>query len=106
MKTKVICLCGSTRFYKEWQETIWKETMKGNITLQVSFHPDSNIHSQRIGITPEQKLILNELHQKKIDLSDEILVINVNGYIGESTRNEIDYALEHGKIVNYLESIL
>lgn len=50
------------------------------------------------------KNILDELHFRKIDLSEEIFVINKNGYIGESTRNEIEYAESLGKPVQYLES--
>lgn len=51
------------------------------------------------------KTMLDELHKRKIDLSDEILVLNVGGYIGESTRSEINYAEAHGKPVKYLEPI-
>jgi len=54
------------------------------------------------GCTPEQKIALDELHKRKIDLADEVLVLNVNGYIGSSTRSEIEYAKQHNKPVRYL----
>lgn len=56
-----------------------------------------------VRITPEQKIALDELHKRKIDLSDEILVLNVGGYIGQSTANEIAYAANTGKRIRYLE---
>jgi len=45
------------------------------------------------------------MHKRKIDMSDEIFVINKDGYIGSSTKSEIEYAIAHGKKVNYMESI-
>ena len=79
--------------------------MAGRIVLSVGFYPHANkeAHGQNIVITAAQKLALDELHKRKIDLSDEILVINVGGYIGESTRSEIEYAMAHGKAVRYQE---
>jgi hypothetical protein len=106
-KPKIVCLCGSTRFYKEFQQINYLETMKGHIVLSVGFyaHASEEAHEQSVGITEEQKVMLDELHKRKIDLCDEILVINVGGYIGSSTRSEILYALEHHKPIRYLELI-
>jgi hypothetical protein len=59
-------------------------------------------HNQTIGYTDELKLALDELHKRKIDLADEILVIDIDNYIGNSTRSEIDYAMAHNKPVRYL----
>ena len=56
-----------------------------------------------LGITPEQKMALDELHKRKIDLADRVLVLNVGGYIGDSTRSEIRHAQEIGKPIDYLE---
>jgi hypothetical protein len=105
-KPTVVCLCGSTRFYKEFMEQNYLETMAGKIVLSVGFfsHSSTDAHGETLGITPEQKIALDELHKRKIDLADEVLVININGYIGKSTRSEIDYAIEHGKTIRYLES--
>jgi len=79
--------------------------MAGKIVLSVGFYPHSSIvaHGESVSITLEQKVFLDELHKRKIDLSDEILVLNVGGYIGHSTRKEIMYAKEKGKEVCYLE---
>jgi hypothetical protein len=55
------------------------------------------------GKLTKTKKMLDDIHKRKIDMADEIFVINVGGYIGDSTRSEIDYALKHGKIVRYLE---
>lgn len=105
-KPKVVCLCGSTRFYKEFQEANFQETMKGKIVLTVGFYPHSQTeaHGQDVDITPEDKEMLDELHLRKIDLADEILVLNVGGYIGKSTWKEISYAFATGKGVRWLES--
>jgi hypothetical protein len=108
-KPTVVCLCGSTRFYDAFQRANYEETMKGNIVLSVGFCAHAKdemerVHSQDVGITPQQKAELDELHKRKIDLADEILVLNVGGYIGESTASEIHYARLLGKGIRYLES--
>ena len=102
----VVCLCGSTRFYREFQEANYNETMAGRIVLSVGFfaHSAAEAHGETVGITPEDKLALDELHKRKIDLADEVLILNVGGYIGESTRSEIEYANQRGKLVRYLEA--
>ena len=104
-RPKIVCLCGSTRFYETWQEVNFNETVGGKIVLSVGFFPHAvdKAHATHVGITPEQKIELDELHKRKIDISDEVLILNVDGYIGESTRSEIAYAIEHGKPVRYLE---
>ncbi|KQZ91209.1 hypothetical protein ASD62_15795 [Phycicoccus sp. Root563] len=51
--------------------------------------------------TPEQKAVLDALHRRKIDLADRVLVVNPGGYVGESTRGEIDYARAAGKPVSF-----
>lgn len=104
-KPKIVCLCGSTRFYKEFQQQNYLQTIAGNIVLSVGFYPHSQeqAHGQNIGITPEQKEALDELHKRKIDLADEIFVINVGGYIGYSTSSEIEYAKVTGKFIRFLE---
>lgn len=105
IKPIVVTLCGSTRFYEAWQQAIYDETMAGRIVLSVGFYPHAPVkaHAAHFGCTPEQKESLDELHFRKIDLSDEILVLNVGDYIGWSTRREIEYAVAHGKRVRYLE---
>lgn len=104
-RPKVVCLCGSTRFFKTFMEANYRETMAGNIVLSVGFysHASDEAHGEDVGITSEQKTALDELHKRKIDLADQVLILNVGGYIGESTKSELDYAIALGKQVRYLE---
>jgi hypothetical protein len=104
---RIVCLCGSTRFYEEFQRANFRETMAGNIVLTVGFYPHAKFskkaHGEDVGITSEEKVNLDDLHKRKIDLADEILVLNVGGYIGDSTRSEIEYARRTGKAIRWLE---
>ena len=97
---KIVCLCGSTRFKEEFQQANLEETLKGNIVLSIGCNTKSDVG---LGITEEKKKELDELHKRKIDLADKVLVLNVGGYIGSSTKSEIEYATKHGKPVMYLE---
>jgi hypothetical protein len=106
--TKIICLCGSTRFRSAFELANMHETLKGNIVISVGLfghgdHPDGSRFLTADGnMDHETKKMLDELHFCKIDLADEILVINIGNYIGESTKREIDYAKRHSKRVSYL----
>jgi hypothetical protein len=104
-RPRIVCLCGSTKFYEHFQRVNYEETMAGRIVLSVGFYPHSSVkaHGEKLGCTEQQKKKLDKLHKRKIDLADEILVINVKGYIGESTRSEIEYAKKHSKKVRYLD---
>lgn len=97
---KIVCLCGSTKFKEQFIAANFTETMKGNIVLSVGWfaHTDGDTYTP----TRLEKAELDVLHFRKIDLCDEILVINVGGYIGESTEREIAYAQSLGKEVRYL----
>ena len=96
---KIICLCGSTKFKEAFEKANREETLKGNIVLSVGAFP----HCEGDWITKEQKELVDKLHFKKIELADEILILNVGGYIGESTNNEIEYAKSKRKIIRFLE---
>lgn len=96
---KIITLCGSTKFKEYFDKINMELTLLDKIILQ----PGCYVHRDNIIITEEQKIKLDKLHKEKIDLSDCIYVINVNNYIGSSTRSEIEYALENRKPVFYLE---
>jgi hypothetical protein len=98
----IVCLCGSTRFKAAFDEANYQETMAGRIVLSVGF-ASGNRHGEDIGATPEQKVALDELHKRKIDLADEVLILNVGGYVGSSTQSELDYARAHAKKVRFLE---
>jgi hypothetical protein len=99
MKPTVVCLCGSTRFMDAFQDANLSETLAGRIVLTVGCDTKSDA---MLGLGDEKKAQLDELHKRKIDLADEILVLNVGGYVGSSTRSEIDYATAHGKRVRWL----
>ena len=77
--------------------------MAGKIVLSVGFYPHSQIvaHGEQTGVTTEQKGALDELHKRKIDLCNEVLVLDVDGYIGDSTKSEINYANQIGKPIRY-----
>lgn len=98
---RIVCLCGSTKFKEQFINANFGETMRGNIVLTVGFfaHTDAHQHT----LTVNEKIGLDNLHKRKIDLADEILVINIGGYIGESTQSEILYAVGLGKPIRYLE---
>lgn len=98
---KIITLCGSTKFKEEFEKQNAKLTMLGNIVISVGVFG----HIDKIHFDKNQKKMLVDIHKKKIDLSDEIFIINVKGYIGESTRSEILYAESKGIIVKYLIKI-
>lgn len=101
-RPEIVCLCGSTRFKAEFEQASRQLGLAGKIVLSVSMFGHSG------DLTPEQctdghptKTALDELHKRKIDLADQVLVINPGGYIGTSTRSEIAYAEAHGKPVSY-----
>jgi hypothetical protein len=104
---KVITLCGSTRFKDEFLRVQKELTLKGNIVISVGLFGHSGDNevweSMDEGTLTKTKEMLDDMHKRKIDMADEIFVINVDGYIGESTKSEIEYAIKTGKKVNYLE---
>lgn len=106
MKPKIICICGSSRFIEEMVIWRWQAEKQNIITLGMhllpSWYCDIPIPdhlAEHEGVSKQ----MDELHLRKIDISDEIFVFNKDGYIGESTRNEINYAESLGKPVKYLE---
>ena len=99
-KYKVITLCGSTKFKEQFLEAQKRLTLAGNIVISVGLFGhsgDDEVWTEGI------KAMLDDMHKRKIDMADEIFVINVGGYTGESTRSEIEYAISNGKVVKYLE---
>lgn len=101
---KIICLCGSTRFIETFAIQTWELERKGYIVLGCTLLPRWYCKvPDHFGEATGTKTQCDELHLRKIDLADEVLVLNVGGYIGESTTNEIAYATAHGKPVSYLE---
>jgi len=99
MRSPVVTICGSTKFREAYEQAIkWLEE-EGCITLSVG----SYMHADSVPIASEQKEAFDRLHKEKIDMSDWIYVVNVGGYIGESTRSEIEHAKRRGIPVKYLE---
>ncbi len=99
----IICLCGSTRFTELMLVKQWELTKQGYIVLSWCALPDSYFKGPHIADVEGVKEIVDEVHKRKIDLSDEVLILNVGGYIGESTRSELEYAHEQGKVLRFLE---
>ena len=104
---KVVTLCGSTRFKEEFMKAQKDLTLQGYIVISVGLFGhsgDSEVwENMDEGTLTKTKEMLDDMHKAKIDMADEIFVINVGGYIGESTRSEIEYALLRKKRVKYLE---
>ena len=94
---KIITLCGSVRFKEDFLREQKRLTLEGNIVLSVTFFDDDIIFSEK------QKAMIGDMHKRKIDLSDEIFVINKDGYIGSSTKSEIDYAMKTNKPIKNME---
>ena len=101
-KYKVITLCGSTRFKEQFLEAQKRLTLAGNIVISVGLFGHSGDNEVWSEGTKE---MLDDMHKRKIDMADSIYVINVGGYIGESTRSEIEYTKKNGKAIEYLEPV-
>ena len=98
-KYNIITLCGSIKFKNEFMKIQEKLTLEGNIVFTPNFF--NNIKKEEISL--DTKKMLDEMHKQKIEMSDEIYVINYRGYIGESTKSEIEYAKAQNKEILYLE---
>jgi hypothetical protein len=100
-KYKIITLCGSTKFRDAFIEEQKRLTLEGNIVISVGLFGHSG--DEEVW-SDDTKAMLDDMHKRKIDLADEIFVVNRGGYIGQSTQSEIEYAIETKKTVRYLES--
>lgn len=104
--TKVICLCGSTRFTEQMLMKQWELTTNGYVVLGWCSLPTSytqGVAEDHIAEKEGIRDVVNEMHLRKIDISDEVLVINVEGYMGDDTKREIRYAASKGIPISYLE---
>jgi hypothetical protein len=102
----ITVLCGSTRFKDAWYEQGKRLTYEGKIVLSVGdLDTSSAARNINVLIDEDLKTALDDLHKRKIDLADQVYVLNVGGYVGESTRSEIEYAERLGKPVAYLEPV-
>lgn len=98
----IVTLCGSTRFTEQFDEISMKFTLNGWIVLSIGSHRKSD---SDFDISESQFLMLEKMHQKKIDMSDLVFIINYNGYMGAGTKKEIWYAQQKGKKIDYLEPL-
>jgi hypothetical protein len=111
-RPEIVVLCGSTRFKDAFIEQNMLLTLQGKIVLSVGMFgsapddPHDKDPAGLIKVTEEQKVLLDDLHKRKIDVADSVLVLNVGGYVGNSTASEIAYARAAGKPVTFLESRL
>ena len=107
-KPKIICICGSSKFIEHIAILGWELEKEGAIVLSLHLLPRyyPNVQTQHQAETEGVKEQMDELHLRKIDICDQVLVVNVGGYIGESTKNEIHYAANIGKPIRYLESVV
>ncbi len=97
---KIITICGSLKFEADIRYWAEKLTLQGNCILSIIYPNSADLSIY----TSEQRKSFAEAHKKRIDLSDAIFVINKDGYIGSSTKNEIEYAQTKGKEIIFLES--
>jgi len=93
----IVCLCGSTKFKDAYEEAMKQETLAGRIVLA----PGIYFHADEVEVSLRVKDFLDHLHLRKIDLADEVLVVDCEGYIGHSTRKGIAYAIVKEKPVRY-----
>ncbi len=104
MMPRIVCLCGSTRFWQEFQQKGLKFTLDGEIVLSIGITaPDAFTFahaSDKEGKALKKKL--DQLHFHKIDLADRVFILNVDGYIGPSTRRELAYSIATNKRVDFL----
>jgi len=108
-KPKIICFCGSSRFTADMAVLMWECEKMGNICIGLHLMPSGYGEAKgygkeyhHLGELEGVEKQMDELHLRKIDLADMVYIININGYIGESTRNEINYAEKLGKPIEYL----
>ena len=101
-KYKVITLCGSTKFKDDFLREQKRLTLEGNIVISVGLFGHSGDNEVW---TEGTKEMLDDMHKRKIDMADEIFVINKDGYVGTSTKSEIEYAKATNKPINYMENV-
>lgn len=102
-RPEIVVLCGSTRFVDEFNRQRKVLTEAGKIVLSIEVVTTQARHEDPQHVDPGLKARLDELHKRKIDLADRVLVLNVGGYVGESTRSEVEYAAKLDKPITYLE---
>ncbi len=104
IRPKIVCLCGSTKFHEQFDISNYHETMAGNIVLSIGCvtKSDNDLWGKLAPHDQERiKVRLDELHFRKIAMADEVLILNVDGYIGESTWKELQFAIAQDKVIRF-----
>lgn len=104
-RPKIVCIIGSSRFFRELREAVFHETINGNIVLSIgcNLSTDSDLLGHyNPDIIPYIRHSLKNIHLWKIKLCDEVLCLNCYGYIGDQTREELVFAVSHGKNIRYI----
>ena len=99
---KTITVCGSLRFYQEIVEIALKMELEGNCMFVPIYNP---YNTDKDAFTDEEMKMLSKMHYEKIKLSDAILVVDIDGYIGNSTSKEIEYAKTLNKEILYYSKL-
>lgn len=99
---KIITVCGSLRFMKEIMGITERMDLQGNCMLSMIYPARSN----KEDYTDEEIIMLNKMHRERIKLSDAILVVNVDNYIGSSTKSEIEFAKSLNKEIIYYTDLI
>ena len=100
---KVITICGSMKFIQEMMEISEKIELQGNVVLLPIYNPS---RPNKESFTIEEIAMLDKMHRERIKISDAILVVNVNGYIGDSTKSEIEFAKALNKEIIYYTDMI
>ena len=100
---KIITICGSMKFVQKMMEISEKVELEGNVVLMPIYNPS---RPSKEAFTKEEVVILDQMHRERIKLSDAILVVDVNGYIGESTKGEIEFAKSLNKEILYYSNLI
>jgi hypothetical protein len=96
----IVCLCGSTKHKDVFERVTAEETLAGRIVLA----PGTFGQADGIEFDTSTLKMFDDLHRRKIDLADEVMILNVGGRIGKSTQGELEYALSYGKVIRYLKA--
>jgi hypothetical protein len=108
-RPKIVCLCGSTRFWRDFQEASLRETLAGRIVLSIGAARAADDDDRSfggyvpVGEFDAAKAALDALHLRTVELADEVLCLNAGGYVGPSTEREVKHAIALGKPVRWLE---
>ena len=100
---KVIAVCGSLKYVKEMMEITEQMELQGNCMLVPIYNPNK---PNKDAFTPKEALMLDKMHKERIKLSNAILVVNVDGYIGSSTKKEIEFAKSLNKEIIYYTDLI